>query len=259
MLFLDSGWVAVSAISTLITGVATLLLAIVTIRMVNEIKKQRKSSYQPDLFVGNQQVFFIARSIGGKTAIVDFANFSYANAVYSINRTYSASVLLFNGGFAMAKKVEYRWSFDLQEMISQIKKLDRQDDYHFVAKKMLLFTYRGQEIIAVPLVSSREPLLYGQILPSSVDKISQSIRIPTAYLILVAAFIRLSDQVVNLDNLPALKLSLWYQDIEKTQFSKQFSLSFELGPFQVNVADNSFEGIQEVGSHNLMCSEVQDV
>ena len=76
---------------------------------------------------------------------------------------------------------------------------------------MLLFKYRGQDLIGAPLDFSRQPFLSSHILPSSVEKIRPGIRLPTAYLILVAAFIRISGHVVNIENLPNLKIKLWYQ------------------------------------------------
>jgi hypothetical protein len=257
-IFCQVDWVAVAGI---ITGAGTLYLAFVTKKMVAEIKRQRTTTYLPVLYVGNQPIYFIAHSVKGAAVVSDFSNISFEGTMggYDLRRTYSASCLLYNGGFGIAKEVEYKWDFGMADFISKIAKLDSEGKYSFEGRTFIDFRCKGESVIGFGAQTERQPFGGGFVLPSGSQEIplGNYLRFPTAYFILVAAFIDVSGQSIKIEDVPSLKLSLWYNDIERNSFYKEFTFSIELGIFQTRLPEIGFVGYAEVGRHQLMVAETR--
>lgn len=200
-----------SDIATLITGFATIALALLTQSMVKEIKKQRESSYFPDLFIDT----FSFRAYGNfNPSDVGLPKFKELDLLgeKEINDNPPNKYIfinILNVGLGAAKDIKYSWNFDFNAALVEIKKSPKYDVgfSNFIIEK--------PDINELPLAI---------ISPSSERSITMPYVIWSHYLYYLS--IIQSNGIVHFDNLPKPILKIKYADMQNMKFNKSFIFSF---------------------------------
>lgn len=253
---------------TFITAVGTFAAALATFFTVIEIKRQREYSYHPELYLGNQDIYVYGAQHGDK-----FLPFIYSNeALQNINESGLGLVTtkLYNVGFAVAKAVEYTWSFDINNSIKLIDKVNSvgffQVDYN-----------RGIEITA-PKIGYKGSFQFVEnqlrkaninyILPASIEKTPSTIFIPGCYIDLYITFLCCylgyyedipkqskveNKHNIDIEDFTPLLLELRYKDLQGKIHLKKFSFRFRFN--WINSPENLKEQ-REIGIFELTSTEL---
>ncbi|MES2284045.1 MAG: hypothetical protein V4547_00070 [Bacteroidota bacterium] len=249
-----------------LTLIATLITALATLWTVREVKKQRETSYHPELYLGNQAVFFYGHKWEDK-----FLPFSYSTEEIKdgddSSWSNSITIDLYNLGFAVSKAVEYKWDFDINEAIEQIHSTNR-------AKYFNVNYQKGLEI-SVPSIKYQQFHMVGNqlrkgninyILPSSIEKIPAKIIVPSCYIDLYIIFLMnalgyyeekkddVQQRNIDLDNFPPLILTLTYKDLHGKTHSKKFKLQFSFST--ITSPENLTNDRREYGQQLIVSSEI---
>jgi hypothetical protein len=120
--------ITTSDIIGLFSGVATSGAAIATFLTVREIKKQRESSYLPDLCIDP-----FTLKVYGQISTKDILSFEFSEVdtkngtVNDENKRRNIAFKIKNIGLGVAKKINFAWEFDCDKFVEIIKKIDGYD------------------------------------------------------------------------------------------------------------------------------------
>jgi len=260
---LNIDWLSTGTlIVTFITSCAALLTVI-------QVKKQRETSYFPELYLGSKLV-----TIYGQECKNTFLPFKYLteekreNDIRKISHEISLDV--FNVGFAVAKAVEYSWSFDLNKIIDIINKYNKSDFFHIFWNKTLTIEvpklgYKYTHIVSNQI--RKKNISY--VLPSSIEKIPTQISIPASYIDLFILYACISLEIfdsektdeiafksynIDFDNFPPLLVVIIYNDLCGKKHTKKFKILPDLTTLNAAYSINSES--EEFGSITLVVSEI---
>jgi len=235
-------------ITLIASGIGTFVSALVAMFTVLEIKKQRLSSYKPELILDSFVSFFFADYF-----LTENDNIRYKTTKYSENnqkplketdKTISMHYLLQNIGFGTAKYIEGSWSFDYKK-VSKVLKKYLNDDYivendkdGFLIKNektnFWLFFRKSnleKDTIDFILPESQGENGKGQIVPNIITDVY-------AYYIVFKYNISVGFNEEHcyeeFEELPKPKLKVTYKDFNNKKHTKIFELAF-------NYVGNNFE------------------
>jgi hypothetical protein len=231
--YLSIDWLSAG---TLFVTFVTACAALLTVR---QVKKQRETSYFPELYLVNKCVYVYGEEWKG--TFLPFDYFTEKIKEKDIRKTsHGVNMDIFNVGFAVAKGVEYEWSFDLNGIIDMIHKSNKLGFFHIYSQNILKISvpqvgYTHTHVIANQL--RKENINY--ILQASVDKTPTQIMIPSSYLDLFMIYAcneleifeteKSDDKIfrtfnVDFDNFPPLEIDISYKDLQGKKHSKKFKI-----------------------------------
>lgn len=216
---------------SLVALLATLITALATFWTVLEVKKQRETSYHPEIYLGNQTVHLYAHKWKDT-----YLPFSYSNdkvKEFSDNdRKNFVNLDLHNVGFAVAKAIDYEWMFDIQKIIEDIHKVNRVGFFHVhIDKDFLEISAPQVEFNTTHLIANqirKEAINY--ILPSFIEKTPTKILVPPSYIDLYLIYLssalgyyskrtegikEVRTHDFDIENFPSLNLKLSYKDLHR--------------------------------------------
>lgn len=256
---------------SLVTLVATFVTAIAALWTVLEVKKQRETSYHPEIYLGNQEIYFY-----GLKWKATFLPFSYSTEeIKEFNdiawKNY-INIDLHNVGFAVAKAIEYEWSFDIQTVIETIHKVNRVGFFHVHYDKILEISAPQIEFKSSHMVTNQlRKNTVNYILPSSIEKIATKIHVPSCYIDLYLIFLssalnyyskksetenEVKTHNIDLENFPQLNLKLAYKDLHGKKHSKLFGLRFSFN--HLSSPENATETRREYGQQLFVATEINE-
>lgn len=113
-------------IFTVLASVATSICAYVAFKTLNEVKKQRESTYLPDIVIGEENLYVYFRDRNG---VFEPAEYSYENKGYYFHdlkkceaNFYLIKLKFYNIGLATAKEVKLEFFFDKDDIQRSIDK-----------------------------------------------------------------------------------------------------------------------------------------
>jgi hypothetical protein len=260
----------ISTIILLLTLIATFITSIGTLRTVKEIKKQRETSYHPELYLGNQIIYFYSFPHNGANMPFGYSTKQLGDALKNFNYSENA-IELHNVGFAVAKAIEYNWVFDFQAGLAKINKLNTSGFFHIYLEKYLNISVTKHEFTRGYNHNTQfEKKFINYILPSSIQKSPVTIPMPIAYIDLYIIFhcyyagyygsAHANELIKRMnedsEGFPPIFLILSYKDLEGKNHKKQFKFHLEVG---LSISPDTFsEKIQELGYHTFIVTEVSD-
>ena len=251
---------------TLIVTFITSCAALLTVR---QVKKQRETSYFPELYLGNKLVTIYGEEY--KNTFLPFKYLTEEKREDDIREiSHEISLDVFNVGFAVAKAVEYSWSFDLNKIIDIIKIYNKSGFFHVFLDNALTITvpklgYQHTHIVSNQI--RKKNINY--VLQSSIEKIPTQISIPESYLDLFILYACISLEIfeskktdeltlktydIDFDNFPPLLIVITYNDLHGKKHTKNFKISPSLNTLTAAYSINNES--EEFGSITLVTNEI---
>jgi hypothetical protein len=256
-----------------IASVAALATALASLWTVMEMKKQRESSYHPEIYISSQFVYFYARKFQGHYEPFEYSLDKLSpdekNEHAKLDRI---SIGVHNIGIAAAKSISYQWKYDVEDMISKIKELNKNSFYEI--------HYEGGLLDILPNTTEGgrsgftsddfKEFFLNYLLPSSFTEASSTIRVPQTYLNLfslyLSAFYTSFDKEVKkeefrqvdlkMEDLPPLSLTFTYNDLGNKKQVKSFRLQFRRSFYSFLKTGTSKDLLREIGIHKLIVTEI---
>lgn len=235
-----------TAILTGVAAVAALLTAIATFRMVREMKTQREAAYRP--YLSFEKAYFSVQA-------VDFGTFSYpkkwnetiVSDFYVEDpakfETIKYNLKLFNIGFAAARNVEVKVSFDQVALIKQIKDLETKIPS---TSKVKIEETNVLLAISPSAIFEKGAFAFGKdigkntdftaILPISINKEFYPVDIPLAFIELVNVYMYYAGLLLGTKekmepSIPILNIHIEYKNIFNVQKTQRFTIASEIYSF----------------------------
>jgi hypothetical protein len=224
----------------IISGVGTFVSALVAMFTVLEIKKQRLSSYKPELIFDSFVSFLFADRF-----LSDDDNLRYKTTKYlennqksikEANKNISIHYLLQNIGFGTAKHIEGHWNFDFKKASKVLKKyigtnlsIENDDDGFFIRQvdaDFWLFFRKSElfkDTIDFILPESQGENGKGQVIPSIISNVF------TYYIILkynITVGLNEEHCYEEFAELPKPTFKISYKDFNNKKHTKKFELNF---------------------------------
>jgi hypothetical protein len=229
-------------IVALITPIATLIAALATLWTVIEIKKQRETTYFPDLYVGEISTFLYGKDFSKELSFFMYAPIQENDIRKEGEKKISFYTKLYNVGFAVAKDVSLTWMFDTDNAIKILKniKVDKEilldDKIENRTFRIQITNYKSNNFLWLSddLMNSR----VSHILPSTFNKNFENIILPQGYLdflnfIIVFKYKTYEKEVIrhkviyeNFQEMPPLNLLIKYKDLKRKNHERKFELRF---------------------------------
>ena len=246
---------------SIVANMATLLTALATLFAVLEMRRQRKSSFRPDLVVVNESI------VAEKHPTISFPapiRWHEPEVIYSgaVSVTTIApirldySVRVYNLGTGPAKDLIFEWSFDLSKLVEAVNSLSQRlfagQFIELTSANWLKFTSKSDGSNEINLdgdLKREEDFL----LPSSIIHSPCLVRLPSSYINLISSYVQLSaksgmDGIPNFQ-IPPLCLKMTFRDMDGSSVHRKFSFGFELIAVSVgNYPIGSFHAILKASS-----------
>lgn len=191
----------------LVSGLAAVITALVTLFTVLEMRKQRISSYLPDLFFPNTRLYVYRDGSGSFFCSSEegLSDSSQRNEVY---------LEILNIGLGAAREIVLEWDCDIDAFVNLIGQLDV-DGISKIEHQNGILTI-GNKINFIFNQARRE---ITHVVPMPIEPKPRRVRIPGFYLELYSLYIfhaffeKEEEGFVSIEDPPPLKLSLTYKDI----------------------------------------------
>lgn len=244
---------------TIVSGVGTLLSAIVAMVTVIQIKKQRLSSYKPELILDSFVSFIFAENFLSKDDKLNFKTAKYSEnnqkELRENKKTLFIQYLLQNIGFGTAKNIEGYWNFDYKKAAKVLSKYlnddliietdnegfsirdEIKDTWIFFSKSNL-----SKDTIDYILPENHGDNGKGQSLPHIITQVY-------VYYIALKYNLKVGVNEENIyeefEELPKPTFKINYKDFNNKKYSKSFKLSFKYAGnnFEIPGKDKTDSGI----------------
>jgi hypothetical protein len=190
----------------LVSGLAAVITALATLFTVLEMRKQRISSYLPDLFFPITRLYVYRDGSGSFFCSSEegLSDSSQRNEVY---------LEILNIGLGAAREIVLEWDCDIDAFVDLIGQLDVDGISKIEHNKGVLKI--GNEINFVFNQARRE---ITHVVPMPIEPKPRRVRIPRFYLELYSlyiyhAFFKEEEGLSRIEDPPPLQLSLTYKDI----------------------------------------------
>jgi hypothetical protein len=194
-----------------------------------EARKARDASYRPDLYIPKFHLFFSTRILG-----------EYANKfmIFSTFQNLPIQMQILNVGRAVAKSIEYCFSFDTKAAIQWIKRQDQNSNFEIdesIISIIIKFKkeFSGLEVLKFGLQDALDSKKENYIPDLGISNSGLSINFPEVYLHLyfITVILLMKNNLVeemklsdppDISNFPKLVLKLTYHDIGNNIHHKEY-------------------------------------
>jgi len=224
---------SIDQVIALSASIGGCMSAIAAFLAVKQSTKQREASYKPELAITRTTITASKNPITKST----FADFWVVEKEEkepgNVNLLSSLSLPLRNVGLGAAKEVSLKWSFPIEELISNINKMAQKAliPAYFEYENEVLSLKSEQLVAATSMWGNQKQDAVDYVLPASTDREGVNIRVPPAYMELVSALLYFSAREKDrhsFPDMPVLKLDLEYfdigGDIHKSSFKVELNL-----------------------------------
>ena len=236
--------------------IATLVTAFATWCTVREIKKQRLSAQRPDIVIPEKR-YKIVLDVGTGSSRLKFEDENINLGVSNI-------------GSGHAKHINIQWKYDLDKVISLIKRADLNKlyvikPYKIAALEMVDIQSNDQYNIiyrATHNLDGQARCQFHSMLRNT-DLAAYSIQIPFAYLELYLAMLSLchlnasgNEEMALISLFPKLYADIQYSDIENNIYHTKYQI--QLDPFNFTKSLGGYaQGISEVSWGVINTEEIK--
>lgn len=238
---------------TVVASIATAVYTFVAFKTLLEIKAQRETSYRPDIII-EENDFYIYSCETSKGLFPTEYTYQknpndYKTTHLNIN---SFNINLYNIGLATAKEVNIEYSFDLESIISIIKKMNET----LPKEKIIDIEYNKKFIEFIPSENAVSTKSFhsitnqlknnvNHILPISISNNSIKILLPSYVLQLYSILIYNTwldnSKSKEFPDLPLINLKFEYLDIGNKKHKKEYELSIQYNGGSKTESWNSFK------------------
>lgn len=222
----------------IVSSIATLAYAIIAFRTLYEIKKQRESTYQPEIVI-EESILYInnCSSIDDKWEPNYSTKRDYITPNNELSLEYKKPYInLYNIGLGAAKDVEVKFTFNIEEYEENIKKINRslkgtKDKFYLDTQgKGILFSECDKITHGLPNINPDINRL-NHILPATTTKLSTMVYLPLLPSVFFEATMR---NFVNQNYLEKkfidptfgdILIDITYLDINNKRHEKRLTLS----------------------------------
>lgn len=224
---------SVDQVIALSASIGAFMSAIAAFLAVRQNTKQREASYRPELAI-TRTTFTASKSPLTKSTFADFwVEERELVDKEKMNLLSSLSLPLHNVGLGAAKEVHLKWSFPIEELISNINRKAQTTlvPAYFEYEDEVLTLKSEQLDAATSMWGNQKQNSVDYVLPASTDQEGVKIQVPHAYIELISALIYFSSKEKGsslFHDMPALKLELEYFDIGGNKHNSSFSIDLNL-------------------------------
>jgi hypothetical protein len=236
-------------IATLITAIAALLTAIMTavfgVGTLVSMKKQRVNTYKPRLYILHQTFFLYNKNrcpFGDnklkKPCDKHLPVYWTKDGNYSEKDYLRFTVPLVNAGLGSALNVKIDFDFDVEGFATKLSETDTGCETICFSSSNI--SYSGSKFNGVTSVKpdSRRKAI---VLPNNNESHQELIGLPLSYMLLVSWYkyvyqnAPLEQRQKEEWNIPPLKVSLTYNDINNDGYSSIFQMEFKLDSHLIEI------------------------
>lgn len=226
----------------IISCLATIAAAIIYYFTLNEIKKQRQSSYRPEVFIETSNFTIHVKKINNKIEDLIWSDAQQKNDQIS---SHCYNLHCHNLGLGAAKNVKIKFSFDIQSFIKKINALNDSYNVLNIKNNNIFSTYNFIEkefeynIAINRQLDNNKSINF--ILPVSYSNKINSFMIPKQYSLLYSFYFYLisyTDKSKTDFDIPQLFIELEYQDIYNDNHKKNFAIEFNM----ISLSKDIFHG-----------------
>ena len=228
-------------ITLIVSGIGTFISAFVAMFTVLEIKKQRLSSYKPELILDSFVSFFFADNFLSTDDNIRYKTTKYLENnqkhLKETDKTISMDYLLQNIGFGTAKYIEGFWSFDYKKASKILKKYVKEDYLIENDNDGFSISNEKRDFWLFFRKSNLEKDTIDFILPESQGENGKGRTVPSIITQVYAYYIVFKYNIsvgVNeehcyeeFEELPKPKFKVTYKDFNNKKHTKTFELSFK--------------------------------
>jgi len=254
---------------SLLVAIAALITAIAALLTVREIRKQRESSYHPELHPSITDFHIYGVKAKDIYLPYDYYNHRIDDRKKSL---FNEQILmkLYNVGLAAAKNVVYKWADNTDDWIKAINEVNKEGFFNITKDekgRLLVINIPKYEIKHNHLLENQfSKKYYGFILPSSADKAYSNLVIPKCYLDLYITYICIIADFYTKDkpknpkrigevDFPSLYLNITYEDLLGKAHAKSYKIDIDFNimthPLSLSEQETYF------GSHDLITTEIK--
>lgn len=234
-------------IFTMLASIATTLCAYIAFKTLYEVKRQRESTYLPDIIIGEENLYVYFRN---KDGVLEPAEYSYENKnkyYHQLGRCESNFYLIklkfYNIGLATAKEMKIEYFFDKESIQRSIdKSFNVSRNFKVEMNKNDFEFFEGETKVGYGYYSINEKFNYvGYLMPITVSEKSFVCDAPNLASALLLCMIDPSEHyelqekgiimcpVEPLYVLDGLKVRISYKDINNKSHVKLYNVSLTSG------------------------------
>jgi hypothetical protein len=241
-------------ILTLLAALGACTTAITTYFLVRETKKQRESSYKPEIIIERKNYHlywgkFLNRNMPAiwyESKINKLKSKETKEKLSKYNKQYF-QLNIYNIGLGTAREINFYWNYDKKQFIKLIDKIDKNKEFKFLLKgdkKELVLWVAGKKPFKNLIFQHH--LYHGQkidyMVPYYLDKIPYQIKIPDEYLFLTSICWEFEvDHESIILKKPPLLLKISYKDVGNKIYTTKFEIKIERGSV-VGIPSNKSSG-----------------
>jgi hypothetical protein len=225
----------------IISGLGTFITAVIAAYTVVEIKRQRRSSYMPDIILDTYTAFWFWNKKFDDDSFFEFKRSKY-NVWSGETKTENRQIVLLyklqNIGLGVAKYLKCEWHFDYKRAIKEVQKVLPPDYSIEIDKRYIVIKKEKDEFIDFIYFSDLNIDQVGFILPESQYENPKDSTIPKIAVSLYLYYLIFKYDIINeksetfsfeqFENFPKLTMSMKYKDIRNKYYSKKFEIGFEI-------------------------------
>lgn len=205
----------------LVGAIATLMATIIVLLTLFEMMKQRKQSYMPDIVISD--VCFNYES--GLSTFAD---------IWTMDDKDFLSLKVHNIGLWAAKDINFRWHYDMHEMIERFYKISKEGKGEIEIDsddRRLFYKKNGETLSACSLSIDNSHFEF--LLPCRDEKDYLKLSIPNSYITIATAFyehVSIQELVGHNDfdfGLSPMELIATYKDIGGRLLEKRFNVQIK--------------------------------
>jgi hypothetical protein len=246
----------ISNVVACLTAIAALITAIATILTARQIKKQRETTYHPDLAFLKKHVYAYSSQsdLGIPTTWMEYNPEQENTATDKLSHSYT--ITLYNVGFGAAKNIEVSWDFPMLEMVNHVNTLAQhalQPAYHKYENGMLSLESTKFPKRTMIWKNERVGDRIGYLLPAHINKEGVALRIPFTFIHLSSCYLYFAlsverpspPNIINLEDVPPLTVNLKFDDIAGETHRTSFDIHLELVSASPHEGTMNFDGYLE--------------
>ncbi len=230
--FWDNSIPTINIFITAVTAFATIRYVWISSKTLREIKLQRETTYLPEIIINSTPFYLKCENEYGFP--VQY-NLSSDKTLSSINENFTILTIpirVYNIGFGSAKKVHFKFDFDVKKAISilQNKKihlkggLEHDFKFDYDSNSIMVSGINGQSYFPISLDNQFNSYL----LPVNIDRSGADFDLPLhiSSMYAIYSFIwRVNHQLMKDCSFPPITIHVNYSDINNKDFNKIFEVN----------------------------------
>lgn len=238
-------------IVNIIASIGTFISAIIAVKTLLEVKKQRLSTYKPELFLKSFVVYIQKSPLflnPNELILFKIENFNEYNNDEALKKEFNISPLykIENLGFGIAKNVKVTWTFDIAKALRILKKEFNQDFYLYEYKP-LEYTFlkkKNNENFQIAFINKNNIIQTTDYIPPiNVKEHTHYHSIPKDITVLHFLYFifknklteRINENYCNSDftSFPKIKMTVEYYDINNRKYTKKYKFKTSIITTQI--------------------------